>query len=415
MIYSFSFKNFYSFKDQTTINFCVNGNAPDKKSYVGEDKKSRISKIEMLIGANASGKTNALKALAFLAWLISTPPTETSIDQRLPVKPFMFEEGSDVEDKPTEISIVFEINSVVYTYVIQLNQGRIVKEQLSRGKDGVLFERNTIFNQEQGNLTSTLNDTQFGLVNIKSDFETLLRKNVTTITTAARVLNHEESIKIVQFFQSITANVVEDGIIGGAFSKTSREMEIYGTSQQYNQNIRLKEETETIMKQYDLGLDGFDVKFEEFNQGNEKKVALGIAGRHKIRDKIYRLVFDYESSGTKQLFVLLPVILNALEKGSVAIIDELESYLHPRIVREILGLFIQPETNPNNAQLIFSTNNHSPLEELDKYQVAIIEKNEDGVSRAYRLDEEFGENIRKEDDLAKKYKTGAYGGVPEIQ
>ena len=414
MIHSFSFKNFYSFKDQTTINFCVNGNAPDKKSYVGEDKKFRVSKIEMLIGANASGKTNALKALAFLAWLISTPPDATSINQRLPIKPFVFEEG-DVEDKPVELSIVFEINSVIYTYVIQLNQDRIIKEQLSRGNDGVLFERNTVFNEEQGNLTSTLNDTKFGLVNLKSDFETLLRKNVTTITTAARLLNHEESTQIVHFFQSITANVAEKGNIGGAFSKESREMEIYGTSQQYNQNIHLKERAEEVMRRYDLGLDGFDVKIEEFSQGNERKVTLGIAGRHTIRDKIYHLVFDYESSGTKQLFVLLPVILNALEKGSIAIIDELESYLHPRIVREILSLFIQPETNPNNAQLIFSTNNESPLEELDKYQVAIVEKNKDGVSRAYRLDEEFGENIRKEDDLAKKYKTGAYGGVPEIQ
>ena len=414
MIHSFSFKNFYSFKDETIINFCVNGNAPNNKGYIGEDKKFRVSKIEMLIGANASGKTNALKALAFLAWLLSTPPGEALIDQKLPIKPFKFEEGNDVELRPTEMSITFEINSAVYTYNLQLNQDRIMKEKLSRDKDGVLFERNNILD-DQGSVKYKLTDSNFGLTNMTPDFQNLLRKNVTTITTAARLFNHKESVSIVQFFQLITTNVAEDGNIGGAFSRPSREIEALNSSQQYNQNIRLKENVEEIMRKYDLGLDGFDVRFEETSRGNDKEVRVGLVGKHRIRDKIYNLFFEYESSGTKQLFVLLPVILTALDNGSVAIIDELESYLHRDIVREILDLFIQPETNPKNAQLIFSTTNSSPLEELDKYQVHITEKNNEGISKSYRLDEEFGDNIRKEDDLSKKYKTGAYGGVPEIK
>ena len=120
----------------------------------------------------------------------------------------------------------------------------------------------------------------------------------------------------------------------------------------------------------------------------------------------------YESSGTKQLFILLKTILKALASGGVAILDEFDVNLHPEMVLALFDLFIQPETNPNRAQLLFSTHNHMVLSKLDKYQIVLVEKGEDGKSESWRLDEVSG--VRADENYYSKYIAGAYGAVPKI-
>ena len=76
---------------------------------------------------------------------------------------------------------------------------------------------------------------------------------------------------------------------------------------------------------------------------------------HTFGDEKIYLPMQYESSGTKQLFVLLKAILVVLAKGGVAVLDEFDVNLHPEMVLSLFDLFVQPETNPKNAQLLFST------------------------------------------------------------
>ena len=121
---------------------------------------------------------------------------------------------------------------------------------------------------------------------------------------------------------------------------------------------------------------------------------------------------QYESSGTKQLFVLLKAILVVLAKGGVAVLDEFDVNLHPEMVLSLFDLFVQPETNPKNAQLLFSTHSHRVLSKLDKYQIILTEKNEKGGSEAWRLDDMSG--VRADDNFFSKYIAGAYGAVPKL-
>ena len=121
---------------------------------------------------------------------------------------------------------------------------------------------------------------------------------------------------------------------------------------------------------------------------------------------------QYESSGTKQLFVLLKTILLVLLKGGVAVLDEFDVNLHPEMVLALFELFIQPETNPKNAQLLFSTHSHRILSNLDKYQIILTEKNDKGESESWRLDECSG--VRADDNYYSKYIAGAYGAVPKL-
>lgn len=89
MIHSFSCKNFYSFADESTIDFIVNKNAPQNNGYFTTPSRTRLSKVETVIGPNASGKTNILKVLPFLKWFLVDSFT-LDPDASIPLKPFSF-------------------------------------------------------------------------------------------------------------------------------------------------------------------------------------------------------------------------------------------------------------------------------------------------------------------------------------
>ena len=101
-----------------------------------------------------------------------------------------------------------------------------------------------------------------------------------------------------------------------------------------------------------------------------------------------------------------------LANGGVAVLDEFDVNLHPEIVLSLYELFIHPETNPENAQLFFSTHSHLVLNKLDKYQIILTEKNDKGQSESWRLDGVSG--VRADDNYYAKYIAGAYGAVPEL-
>ena len=114
------------------------------------------------------------------------------------------------------------------------------------------------------------------------------------------------------------------------------------------------------------------------------------------------------------MIVILDNIMDALavENGGVAVIDEIDAYLHPDIVEAFVDLFIDPATNPYNAQLVFSTHNHRILNSLDSRQIVLVEKNESGRTEAWRLDEVEG--VKSTDNYYTRYISGAYDARPKI-
>jgi hypothetical protein len=83
------------------------------------------------------------------------------------------------------------------------------------------------------------------------------------------------------------------------------------------------------------------------------------------------------------------------------------------MVLALFDLFVDPNTNSKNAQLLLSTHSHLILGKLDKYQIVLVEKNKDGISESWRLDE-MGSDVRADDNYYAKYIAGAYGAVPKI-
>jgi predicted ATP-dependent endonuclease of OLD family len=121
-----------------------------------------------------------------------------------------------------------------------------------------------------------------------------------------------------------------------------------------------------------------------------------------------------ESAGTRKLLEIAGPIIVALEQGSVVFIDEVDTHLHPTLVRFLVMMFNSIINNPNNAQLICNTHDVLLLEgDIRRDQVYFIEKDERGVSKLYALTDFKG--VRKDSKLLKRYLLGAFGAVPKLQ
>lgn len=404
MIHSFSCKNFYSFGDLTTVSFVVNDNAPNSNGYFTTPSGIRLSKVEVVIGPNASGKTNLLKVLPFLKWFIADS-FDLNPTALIPVKPFMF--GKQKEE-PVELSSDFEINGNVYTYGFVMDEKKILLEDLKvKNKTNEKITTKTVFSRKwnEEEKQYVLEDKNF---NLPKGFDNLLRSNASIISVAVR-LNHKESQEIANFWQSVQTNVIEAGWVGNHFLPNASQQLIEALdfySESVNENI--KKEAEKLLSRFDLGLESFEIIKEK----KEKGLSINVKVAHSFGGQKEYLPMQYESSGTNQLFILLKTILLVLTKGGVAVLDEFDVNLHPDMVLSLLDLFVQPETNPKNAQILFSTHSHQVLSKLDKYQIILTEKNEKGESESWRLDEMSG--VRADDNYYSKYIAGAYGAVPKL-
>jgi len=397
MIHSFSCENFYSFKDRMDLSFVVDDNAPDKTTYIKDATDTRISLLESVIGTNASGKTNLLKVLPVIKWLLTDSWNENPTSE-IPIKPFMTTSENDL----TKLGVVFSLGEVIFEYDVHLTAKKIHYERLversitsKRRTAKTLFER-----------SGTKDDVSYkiSLANFDAPpgFETLIRDNATAISTALR-LNHKLSREIAAYWQTIDFNVKESGYIGDQVFGSHEAL--YGAVSYFHLNKDLKEKADEILQKFDLGLSNFNIEESENHQ-------LQVSVVHKFGDKQLPLQLDYESSGTRKLYGLLKIILLALAKGSMAIIDEFDASLHPDMIQELVSMFGDSDLNSKNAQLLFSTHNHRILAQLDKYQIVITEKEDDGQTAIWRLDEVSG--VRAGENYYTKYLAGAYGGVPDI-
>jgi predicted ATPase len=120
----------------------------------------------------------------------------------------------------------------------------------------------------------------------------------------------------------------------------------------------------------------------------------------------------YESEGTRQFFNVYPYIWSALGTGGIAVLDELDSTIHPMLLPEILRWFYDLETNKHGAQLWMSGQSASLLEVLHKEEVFFTEKDDRGRTKIYGLTDI--ESVRRSDNFYQKYLGGVYGAVPRI-
>ncbi len=398
MLHSYAFSNFRSFRERAEVSLVLADNASvngwDRLSPAGQ----RLTTAMAVLGANASGKTSLLQPLAFIAWFISRS-FDAKPDSDIPITPHFT--GADA---PTEFEVIADADEPesLWRYRLSVNKRQVLAESLEkkvrRGQWHPLFIRNISSGKKYD-----VQQKDFGLDQSQAE---QVRPNVSLISWAAQFG--------VQLAKQIAGVQVRTNITAAGKMWQPGDQAIDTCARYYAENEPLRTRMRDLLAQWDLGLT--DVLIQEIeipDPSGEKRKQWFPIGLHQDskRKKPYVLPLVEESSGTKAAFTLLTHMLHALETGALVVWDELESDLHPHMLEPLLDLFSSKESNPNNAQIIFTCHAVEVLRLLQKSQVMLVEK--DGLeSVAWRLDSLTG--VRSDDNRVAKYLAGAYGAVPRL-
>jgi predicted ATPase len=363
-----------------------------------------------IFGANASGKSNLLKAMSDMRAIVLSsfrnPPDR-------PLESFPFLLGADRGEAPITYEVDLVLEGVRHEYGFIIEAG-VVSEEWARS-----YPRGravTLLRRVGGEVHLGHEQRAKGRAT-----EEILRPNALFLSTAAQT-NHPQFLPLFRWFrrnlfyadvnsrsvrQAITAEMLEGDRRTQVLSLL-READLGITDVK---QLEVDPEREQMMRKiFDAIWDGEPP--EEVDDFEFRDFDVGLV--HRSGEREVELPEGDESRGTLVWFGLIGLIIEALREGSVLLADELEASLHPALVGALVDLFQSPRSNPNRAQLIF--NSHEVLlmgdtaeRPLGRDQIWLTEKDEDGGSRLYSLAELAP---RRGEAISRRYLAGRYGGVP---
>lgn len=385
------------------IDFTTGAKTPTDNSFTKSRKGDQVSLLLGVFGPNASGKTNLLKVVSFLNFFLFGSYSEARSRQRVPVDGFIGSKDS------TKLTLEFEGGKAVYRYEVVLKEGRIHEERLRRWHPKTRSFRIVLSRKDGPEGIRLTQPAPF------TDMATLRRllkdRPDASMIAVGLVTGRKEFKELASAIGPIETNVHRGG--KRDFAHASQTQDLIEYSRYLNENPEHKAGVEERLADADLGIAALVIREIEFmdNEGGEQKKEPFPFVIHKTAEGEFELPLSQESSGTKRLFALLRFILPILSEGGVAVIDEMESDLHPHLIPLLLGLFSDPETNPHQAQLLFTCHHVEILNHLLKEQIILVQKNENNESEAYRLSEVKG--VRRDANHFASYNSGCYEAVPE--
>lgn len=405
MLHSFAFKNFLSFRERTEVSFLLTRKASARGWDTASPSGQRLATAMAVVGANGAGKTSLIKPLAFLNWFIANSFLQSQPTARIPAKPHF----SSVNE-PIEFEVeADDMEGTLWRYELKLTPERVLYEAVYKRakKKGAKFSYVFVRQWDEAAKDYAIKQDNFGLNPAEAK---KVRPNASLVATAAQY-----GVEVAQHLiaSHVATNIVQNGRVGADAGFATASLFFF-------ENEVLKKQMESLLRDLDLGLSGVEIRRLDFPSPPELKLPEGVKfppqylafGVHTLKDgSIHELHMAEESSGTRTAFVQLWHLLSVLETGGIAVIDELESDMHPHMIEPLLELFSSPNTNPHNAQIIFTSHSIEVMNLLGKSQVILVEKN-DCESEAWRLD--TMEGVRSQDNLYAKYMSGAYGAVPRL-
>jgi AAA15 family ATPase/GTPase len=424
MFLRFAFKNHGSFRDAAEVSFLAT-RVKDEDVHVPMKSdlphaKFGVLPVLALYGGNASGKTTVLTAFERMVSLILNSQSQLSVTDEIPFHPFKLNNQSLAT--PSHFECEFVAGNIRYLYGFTCSKKIFEEEWLYAWPNG----NKQLWFHRKGNIRE---EWYFGPA-LKGDRKrtALLTKDNSLFLSTAAQFNHEQLSTIYKAFK--TSTLFE--------SPWSSHKPLTETESPLFEGDRQRE-IQRLLSAADLGVRDFRVKQLRAPGGNLtarhmvkpdgtdgsgsatslRAILLEDLGNPKQLELLHEGADGFgcwfepteESDGTITLINRLHQFLNALNVGSLTVVDEIDRSLHPRLCAELIKLFTNPLSNPKGAQLLFSTHDVSLMEHLRRDEVLLAEKRLDGRSQLVPM---VQYKLLRRDDMPTVYAEGRVGGTPQV-
>ncbi len=429
MFIQFSVANFRSFKTMQTLSMqaaTIRSKQPqlDENSVFEVSPKLQLLTTKAIYGANASGKSNIIKALLAFMWSIKQSVSMQDILNQLIKK---YELSTENDNEPTFFQLIFTVKNkenkdIVYRYGFEVKDNEIFTEWLF----GTPKRVEVPYFVREG-MTVTVNERVFKgakkFENLSKKGDNEIFRNNSLFLSATAAMGVTEAKNIIDVIDNLS-------ILSGLEDHQLRQF----ISQKFKEsNVSTQKEILQFLKSADLCMEAIFVKDnnqddffknlpnelkELAKKGEIKPTPFFYSTRSKYNSEnekvgeVTQNIDEWESEGTKKMLDLSLLLLRTLEEGRTLFIDEFDARLHPLLTKKIVSLFNSKLTNPHHAQLIFVTHDTSLMKPsfLRRDQICFVEKDKFGSSTLKTLVEFKG--TRNDDSYEKEYLRGAYGAVP---
>lgn len=415
MLVEFRTQNFRSLRDEQVLSLVA---SPDKSLLdthaldTGLKAAPHVLKSAVVYGANASGKSNLIKALQYMRDVVLMSATLQPGQAFARLQPFRLDAVS--ASQPTAFEVTFILDGVRYQYGFAMNAQRIVSEQLlvyKAFKPQRWFERH--FDAESG---KDVYEFGPGLKGAKTLWEGATRPNALFLSMAVQ-LNSEALRPVYDWFAHRLVILNEHAPLSPQFSLEMLKREAQRKA--IGEFLRAADisiaDVEVATKQATVHSIRFDLATGKREEETGEQTVDEVRFHHLTEHG--QAVFDLadESSGTRNLLFLAGPVLDILSNGQTLVVDELDTSLHTLLVQALVRLFHRPEANTGGAQLVFTTHDTSLLDAYGLFrrdQVWFVEKRPDQSSSLYPL---LDFSPRKNEALERGYLQGRYGALPLLR
>lgn len=426
MLLNFAVTNYRSIKERQVFSLMAVEGLSHEDSLIRSKYGIPILPVALLFGANASGKSNILRAFGMMRHMVVNSVRLNPDDSLDEYEPFLLDEESRDNDAEVEIEFIIsdgKNEEQHYRYGFSFCDKLISEEWLYRHEGNT--DEVELFTRIEGKVQ--VNETKFPEGKGKED---TLNSNRLFLSLIAQ-LKGEKSKEIIEWFKKsyiVTA------------LRTERYMTLTSDLLASNKN---KEEADDMFAQkalaflsnIDVSIAGLSISEEQFTLPKDapeelKKILpkegeklLKVESTHnkynKVGDVIGKETFNIksqESEGTQKIAELLGLIFTVLAKGRLLVTDELDAKLHPLLTRAIIRLFTDPKINEHGAQLVFTTHdtNQLHLDQVRRDEIWFTEKSPVEATELYSHIE-FKDFDQFTDDITEQYVNGRYGAIPRIK
>ncbi len=406
MLISFAVTNYACFKDHQELTLVPPRKTDDDEfSFdTGLRRVPRLHRAAALYGANASGKSRLIQALAFVRSFVIGSSKTRQTGEPISHEPFRFDAES--RSRPTTFEVSFVEAGSVYEYGFSVDSERVHEEWLYQwpagGRQRMLLDReyDPATGEESWNFGASVRGE-------KRAWQASTRPDTLLVSTAAQ-LNSEVFRPVVEWFQKRLRVIAVGGVLPA------------GTSAMIAGDERATERVLRMLRDADIAASSVRTRKESVRVDDAGHTTLplwqaDLGHRPEGCTETHFLDLEEESEGTKRLFALAGPWLNVLDNDLVVVVDELDSSMHSHLIAALVRRINSAPLDgaDRRAQLVATLHDTAPMKAaLDRDQIWFVDK--DPTTEASSLTPLSAFKPRRRESLDRGYLGGRYGGVPVI-